>query len=49
MFLFAYKTTIHASTGETPFFMLHGRDPKLPIEILLQINYPRLIPPIQKL
>ena len=28
--LFAYRTTPHSSTRETPFFLLYGRDAKLP-------------------
>ena len=28
--LFAYQTTPHSSTGETPFFLLYGQDAKLP-------------------
>ena len=30
--LFAFRTTVHASTGNTPFFLMHGRDPTLPCE-----------------
>ena len=28
--LFAYRTMPHSSTGETPFFVLYGRNTKLP-------------------
>ena len=30
--LFAYRSTPHASTGNTPFFLRHGIDPNLPME-----------------
>ena len=33
--LFAYRTSIHESTQETPFFLMHGRQPVLPIEAAL--------------
>ena len=33
--LFAYRTSIHPTTGETPFFMMHGRDAVGPGELLL--------------
>ena len=32
--LFAYQTAVHRSTGHSPFRMIFGRDPKLPIDIM---------------
>ena len=29
--LFAYRNSINSSTLETPFYLLHGRDPELPL------------------
>ena len=34
--LFAYRATLQASTRESPFFLLYGRDPQLPSEVMLQ-------------
>lgn len=34
--LFAYRTSAQASTGESPFFLLYGRDAQLPTEAVLQ-------------
>jgi len=36
--LFAYRTTPHASTGFSPFFLLFGRHPVLPIDQTLKLN-----------
>ena len=30
---FAYRTTPHEMTGETPFYLMHGRDPNLPDDL----------------
>ena len=42
--LFAYRAAVHDSTQESPFYMLHGRDPRLPnAGILSQIPSPYLL------
>lgn len=32
---FSYNTTIHQSTGESPYFLMFGQEPHLPIDFLL--------------
>ena len=32
--LFAYRAAKHASTGYSPFYMLHGFEPRYPIDVL---------------
>ena len=33
--LFGYRVSPHSSTGETPFYLLYGREPRLPVDVVL--------------
>ena len=36
--LFAYRTSIHSATNETPFFLTFGRDPRLPTDLMINFH-----------
>ena len=36
LLLFAYRSVVQESTKESPFFLLYGRDPRLPTGTLLE-------------
>jgi len=36
--LFAYRISVNETTGYTPYFMIHGREPRLPFPILAGIR-----------
>lgn len=33
--IYAYNTTTHPSTGMTPYFLMFGREPRLPVDFML--------------
>ena len=37
--LMAYRTSVNETTQHTPFFLVHGRDPVLPIDTLLEPKF----------
>ena len=41
--LFAYRTSLQATTGDSPSYILYAREPRLPIDVkLLPPNVDRL-------
>jgi len=43
--LYDYNATPHSSTGYTPYYLLFGTEPKLPVDILLGEEQPSEDPP----
>jgi len=41
--LFAYRTSLHESTLETPFYLTYGRDPVIPVDVALRYQE---LPPV---
>ena len=37
MSLLAYRTSRHETTGTTPFFLMFGRDPRLPEDVIYSL------------
>lgn len=41
--LFAYRTSVNPTTAETPYFLLYGRDPVLPEDMIFAPKAPELL------
>ena len=39
--LFAYRATVQESVQDTPFYLLYGRDPRLPTSLDMDVDSPR--------
>ena len=46
MILFAYRVSPNATTGESPFYLLYGREPRLPVDAALLLPTTNLSPSV---
>ena len=45
---FAYNATVHKTTGYSPYFLMFGRNPRLPIDDIFAVNTEERGPKLQK-
>ena len=46
LILFAYRVSPNVTTGESPFYLLYGREPRLPVDVSLLLSDSNLSPSV---